>query len=115
MFRELKDGGVVYDSGATTYNLRSYKHVNKHAYLFMMDFEKYRKALAISFSALGYNQLKKEQEDLVLNFIFGNDVFAVLPTGFGKCLCYTCLPGVFSSKKDLQICKTCFEESLPNS
>ena len=100
----------------TTYNLRPCKPVNKHAYLFMMELEKHRKAIAISVSALGYNQLKKVQEkDHVLNFNFGNDVFAVLPTGFDESLCYTCLPGVFSSKKDLQICRTCFEESLPNS
>ena len=44
--------------------------MNKHAYLFMMELEKYRKAIAISVSALGYNQLKKEQDDIVLNFIF---------------------------------------------
>ena len=62
----------------TTYNLRPYKHVNKHAYRFMMELEKYRKAIASSVSALGYNKLKKEQEDVVLNFMVGNDVFAVL-------------------------------------
>ena len=43
-----------------------------------MELEKYRKAIASSVSALGYNKLKKEQEDVVLNFIVGNDVFAVL-------------------------------------
>ena len=35
--------------------------MNKHGYLFMMDFEKhYGKAIAISVSALGCNQLKKK-------------------------------------------------------
>ena len=45
--------------------------------------------------SLGYYSLKKEQTDIILNFIIGNDVFAVLPTGFGKSLCYACLPGIF--------------------
>ena len=74
----------------------------------VMEPDKYKKAIAISVSAFGYNQLKKEQEGIVLNFIFGcrsqfylgSNVFAVVPTGFGKSLCYTCLSQVFSSKKD---------------
>ena len=46
-------------------------------------------------SALGYRELKKEQEEIILRFISGNDVFGVLPTGFGNSLCYTCLSGIF--------------------
>ena len=45
--------------------------------------------------SLGYCSLKKEQRNIILDFILGNDVFAVLPTGFGKSLCYACLPGIF--------------------
>lgn len=45
---------------------------------------------------LGY-QLKKEQYEVISSFICGNDVMAVLPTGFGKSLCYACLPFIFDN------------------
>ena len=44
---------------------------------------------------LGYHTLKPEQLDMVFQFIKGRVVFAVLPTGFGKSLCYACLPSTF--------------------
>ncbi len=37
-----------------------------------------------------YLTLKDKQEEVLVNFLSGHDVFAVLPTG--KSLCYTCLP-----------------------
>ena len=60
-----------------------------------MELEKYRRAIRGSVSALSFRELKKEQEEIILRFISGNDVFGVLPTGFGKSLCYTCLSGIF--------------------
>ena len=44
---------------------------------------------------LGYRQLKPDQADVIEAFVKGRDVFAVLPTGYGKSLCYGCLPLVF--------------------
>ena len=41
---------------------------------------------------LGYANLKPEQLDVVEAFVKGRDVFAVLPTGYGKSLCFGCLP-----------------------
>ena len=35
--------------------------------------------------------MKEEQLEVVVAFLSGSDVFAVLPTGFGKSLCYACL------------------------
>ena len=45
---------------------------------------------------LGY-VLKAEQRSVIRSFVMGEDVFAVLPTGFGKSLCYECLPIVFDN------------------
>ena len=33
---------------------------------------------------LGYPAMKPEQVDVAVTFVEGRDVFAVLPTGFGK-------------------------------
>ena len=44
---------------------------------------------------LGYPSMKHEQMDVVRSFMGKKDVFAVLPTGFGKSLCYACLPFTF--------------------
>ena len=45
--------------------------------------------------SLGYPALKPEQLDVIVTILQARDVFAVLPTGFGKSLCYTCLPLTF--------------------
>ena len=99
----------------TTYNICPYKHVNKHVYLFMMEPDKYRKAIAISVSAFGYNQLKKEHED-VLNFIFGNDLYLLCyQQVLVKASATLVYQGVFSSKKSHRSAKRASKESLPNS
>ena len=46
---------------------------------------------------LGYDSLKDLQMKVVITFIKGNDVFGVLTTGYGKSLCYACLPEMFDS------------------
>ena len=44
--------------------------------------------------SLGYT-LKPEQNQALLKFVGGQDVFVSLPTGFGKSLCYILLPRIF--------------------
>ena len=40
--------------------------------------------------------VKPEQMKVVEAYVQGCDGFAVLPTGYGKSLCYRCLPIVFN-------------------
>ena len=59
-----------------------------------MDTERVREAARNAARVLGYTDLKQEQLRVVEAFV-ERDVFAVLPTGYGKSLCYACLPIVF--------------------
>lgn len=45
--------------------------------------------------SLGYATLKEEQQKVIEKFVEGEDVFAALPTGYGKSLCYVCLPRIY--------------------
>ena len=53
------------------------------------------KAIVAAADDLGYPNLKNEQLKVVTAFMQGRDVFAVLPTGYGKSLCFGCLPLAF--------------------
>ena len=50
--------------------------------------------------SLGYSSLKPEQRDVVMEFVLGSDVFAILPTGYGKSLYSACLPRVYNCLLD---------------
>ena len=49
-------------------------------------------ALVSALHRLGFDTLRKEQDRVVKAFISGQDVFAALPTGYGKSLCFALLP-----------------------
>ena len=51
---------------------------------------------------LGYPEMKPEQLEVAATFIEGRVVFSVLPTGFGKSLCYACLPLAFDKFTELK-------------
>ena len=56
-------------------------------------------AIEASVRALGYENVRQDQFDVVLNFLKGN-AFVSLPTGGGKSLCYACLPLVYDRLRE---------------
>ena len=50
------------------------------------------KGIVESIRSLGYESMKEHQRNIIESFVDENDVFAVLPTGYGKSLCYFCWP-----------------------
>jgi ATP-dependent DNA helicase RecQ len=54
-------------------------------------------------SEVGYSPLKEHQKACIESFMNGNDVFVVLPTGYGKSACYACVPraiDLYQNRKD---------------
>ena len=52
-----------------------------------MDFQ-LKEIISAAVGALDYDSIKPEQELALLSFLQGHDVFASLPTGYRKSLCY---------------------------
>ena len=44
---------------------------------------------------LKYSPLKEEQKRCIEEFLKGRDVFVILPTGYGKSVCYSCIPSAY--------------------
>ena len=44
---------------------------------------------------MGYSNLKPEQEQIINRILSKYNVFGILPTGFGKSLCYASLPLIY--------------------
>ena len=56
-------------------------------------------AVSEAAKALGY-ELREQQSKVAESFTSGRDVFVSLPTGSGKTLCYSVLPGTFDRLRE---------------
>ena len=48
---------------------------------------------------MGYQELRAKQQEAILVLKRGQNVFVALPTGCGKLLCYSVLPGAFNAAR----------------
>ena len=60
-----------------------------------MDDEKLRSTAVFCAKKLGFPTLRDKQLEVIVSSLRGEDVLAVLPTRYGKSLCYSCLPFAF--------------------
>ena len=58
----------------------------------MADIRMLVHAIHYAVERLRFTEIKSLQLEVVLAIATGQDVFGVLPTGYGKSLCYVCLP-----------------------
>ena len=66
----------------------------------MTTYSKFSISLAAGAAkALGY-ELREQQSKVAERFTSGRDVFVSLPTGSGKTLCYSVLPGTFDRLRE---------------
>ena len=63
-------------------------------------------------AAIGIRQLKPEQKEAITAFANGRDVFVSLPTGYGKSVCYGCLPGLFARLRGESDCTESIHEPI---
>ena len=61
-----------------------------------MEARDVEKAATEAVIMLGYCNLKELQMAVIVSFVMGRDVFG---TGYGKSLCYQCLPLIFDKLK----------------
>ena len=68
-----------------------------------MSKDNFKKALDLTVAKFNYHSVKKEQETCIQKLVVDReDVFAVLPTGYGKSLIYQVLPSVFTEMDVLE-------------
>ena len=60
-----------------------------------------KRLLAKAVSLMGYSELRPKQEEVIMDFLCGSDVFISLLTGSSKFLCYSLQPAVFNEVRCL--------------
>ena len=52
-------------------------------------------AMRFAMTELKVETFKDKQKEAICSFVYGRDCFVILPTGYGKTLCYILLPYVY--------------------
>ena len=93
---------------------------NINLYHVMADIRMLVDAIHLAVERLGFTEIKDLQLEVVLAIATGQDVFGVLPTGYGKSLCYAflyCLINctIHHTGVDSKTCTTHFTANRPST
>ena len=71
------------------------KHCSTQTHTLRVSMDTVEQAMRFAMTELKVETLKDKQKEAICSFVNGRDCFVILPTGYGKTLCYVLLPYVY--------------------
>ena len=72
-----------------------HKHCSTQTHTLRVSMDTVEQAMRFAMTELKVETLKDKQKEAICSFVYGRDCFVILPTGYGKTLCYILLPGIY--------------------
>lgn len=86
-----------------------HKHCSTQTHTLRVSMDTVEQAMRFAMTELKVETLKDKQNEDICSFVNGRDCFVILPTGYGKTLCYVLLPYVYDhlrgkTRSSIMIC-----------
>ena len=98
-----------------------HKHCSTQTHTLLVSMDTVEQAMRFAMTELKVETLKDKQKEAICSFVNGRDCFVILPTGYGKTICYVLLPYVYDhlrgkTRSSIVICVSPFTDtgSIPS-
>ena len=82
-----------------------HKHCSTQTHTLRVSMDTVEQAMRFAMTELKVETLKDKQKEAICSFVYGRDCFVILPTGYGKTLCYRTFTTTFVERQGLQLCR----------